>query len=283
MKLKLEDARPDQQSSFRLLTPKLHDRFYWHYHPEYELIFIDGADGNRHIGEHIAKYEGSDLAFIGPYVPHLNFDYGLRTAYEKVVIQLREDFLGERFLEAPELSEVKLLFERARQGIVFHGKTKQQVGEMMRAMTQAHHFRQLMLLLDIFQTLATSDEWTPLAARPIENAYDLKAEQRMKQVYYFVAEQFGRKITIDELAKLTYLSEAAFCRFFKKMNGMTFIEYLNRYRIHQAKQLLHQGHSVTDTCFQSGFESLSYFNKTFKKLAGMNPMQFRQGVIGVRE
>jgi AraC-like DNA-binding protein len=278
MKLKLEDARPDQQSSFRLLTPKLHDRFYWHYHPEFELIYIEGASGNRHIGEHISKFEGSDLAFIGPYVPHLNFDYGLRTSYEKVVIQLREDFLGERFLEAPELSEVKSLFERARQGIVFHGKTKLRVGEMMLAMTEAHHFRQLMLLLDIFQTLATSDEWMPLAARPIENAYDLKAEQRMKQVHYFVAEHFARKITIAELAKLTYLTEATFCRFFKKMNGMTFIEYLNRHRIHQAKQLLHLGHSVTDACFQSGFESLSYFNKTFKKLAGMNPMQFKQEV-----
>ncbi|MBK8566634.1 MAG: helix-turn-helix domain-containing protein [Saprospiraceae bacterium] len=283
MKLKLEDARPDQQSSFRLLTPKLNDRFYWHYHPEYELIFIEGADGNRHIGDHISKYEGSDLAFIGPYLPHLNFDYGLRTDYEKVVLQLRQDFLGERFMEAPELSEVKALFERAKQGIVFHGKTKLQVGEMMRAMTQARHFRQLLLLLDIFQILATSNEWTPLGANPIEKAYDLKAEQRMKQVHYFVAEEYARKITILELAKQTYLSEAAFCRFFKKMNGITFTEYLNRYRVHQAKQLLHQGHTVTDACFQCGFESLSYFNKTFKKLAGLNPLQFKQQVRGVRE
>ncbi len=278
MKLKLEDARPDQQSSFRLLTPKIHDRFYWHYHPEYELIYIEGADGNRHIGEHIEKYEGSDLAFIGPYIPHLNFDYGLRTDYEKVVVQLREDFLGERFMGAPELSEVQSLFVRARQGIVFHGKTKQQVGEMMRVMPHERHFRQLMLLLDIFQTLATSDEWTPLAVRPIENTYDLKAEQRMKKVHYFIAEQYGRKIAVEEMAAMTFLSEAAFCRFFKKMNGMTFTEYLNRFRIHHAKQLLHQGQTVTDACFQSGFESLSYFNKTFKKLAGMNPMQFKQRV-----
>jgi AraC-like DNA-binding protein len=280
MKLKLEDARPDQQSSFRLLTPKLHDRFYWHYHPEYELIFIEGADGNRHIGEHISKFEGSDLVFIGPYLPHLNFDYGLRTDYHKVVVQLKEDFLGSQFLQAPELTDVRSLFERARQGIVFHGETKSKVGAMLQAMTGERHFRQLMRLLDIFQLLATSHEWTPLQAIAIEHTYDLKAEQRMKQVHYHVAEHFTRKITVQELAALTYLSEAAFCRFFKKISGLTFTEYLNRYRIHQAKQLLLQGHSVTDTCFQSGFESLSYFNKTFKKLVGMNPMQFKQQVRG---
>ncbi len=280
MKLKLEDARPDQQSSFRLLTPKLHDHFYWHYHPEYELIFIEGADGNRHIGEHIAKFEGSDLVFIGPYLPHLNFDYGLRTDYQKVVVQLKEDFLGSQFMQAPELTDVRSLFERARQGIVFHGETKMQVGNMLQAMTGERHFRQLMLLLDIFQLLAISNEWTPLQAAAIEHTYDLKAEQRMKQVHYHVAEHFIRKISVQELAAMTYLSEAAFCRFFKKMSSLTFTEYLNRYRIHQAKQLLLQGHSVTDTCFQSGFESLSYFNKTFKKLAGMNPMQFKQQVRG---
>ncbi|MCC6723108.1 MAG: helix-turn-helix domain-containing protein [Saprospiraceae bacterium] len=280
MKLKLEDAKPDSKSSFRLLTPKLHDRFYWHYHPEYELIFIEGADGNRHIGEHIAKFEGSDLVFIGPYLPHLNFDYGLRTDYQKVVVQLKEDFLGEQFLQAPELSDVRLLFERARQGIVFHGETKARVGKMMQAMTGEHHFSQLMLLLAIFQILATTEDWTPLRVKAIEHTYDLKVEQRLKQVHYHITAHYARKITVQELAALTFLSETAFCRFFKKTSGLTFTEYLNRYRIHQAKQLLLQGNSVTDTCFLSGFESLSYFNKTFKKLAGMNPMQFKQQVRG---
>ena len=210
-------------------------------------------------------------------MPHLNFDYGLRTDYEKVVVQLREDFLGANFLAAPELADIKNLFERARQVLVFHGETKRKVGAMMQAMTGEQHFRQLMLLLEIFQTLATSEESEPLLASPIEHSYDLKVEQRIKQVHYFVAEHFARKIDLAELASLTHLSTAAFCRFFKKMSGLTFTEFLNRYRIQQAKLLLLQGFSVTDTCFQSGFESLSYFNKAFKKIAGMNPMQFKQG------
>ena len=279
MKVILEDARPDAQRSFRVLTPKLNDRFYWHYHPEYEIIFIDGANGTRHIGEHISKYEGSDLAFIGPYVPHLNFDYGLRNDYEKVVVQLRDDFLGAHFLTTPELSDINNLFERARQVLIFHGETKRKVGAMMQAMTGVQHFRQLMLLLEIFQTLATSEEVEPLLASPIEHSYDIKVEQRIKQVHYHVAEHFARKIELEEIASLTHFSTAAFCRFFKKKSGLTFTEFLNRYRIQQSKLLLMQGRNVTETCFQSGFESLSYFNKTFKKITGMNPMQFKQGVL----
>jgi AraC-like DNA-binding protein len=280
MKVKLEDVRPDAESSFRLLTPKISGRFYWHYHPEFELLYIEGANGSRHIGEHISRYEGSDLAFIGPYIPHLNFDYGVQTDYEKVVVQLREDFLGKGFLAAPELTDIRQLFERAKRGLVFYGETKRQAGEWIKSLPTQPRFRQLMLLMEIFQLLASSEEVETLEARPLENSTALKEQQRMKQIEHFVALHFQRVINMEELAQLANLSPAAFCRFFKRMSRMTFTEYLNRYRIQQSKLLLMQGKSVTDTCFQSGFENLSYFNKTFKKLAGENPTSFKQRVLG---
>ena len=103
MKLQLEQINPDTDSSFHLLlTPHLSDVFLWHYHPEYEIVYIEGANGTRHVGEHISRYEGSDLVFIGPNSPHLNFDYGVKTDHHKVVVQLKENFVGEHFWQAPE-------------------------------------------------------------------------------------------------------------------------------------------------------------------------------------
>ena len=99
MKVKLEEVTKDADSSFRiLLTPNLNEIFYWHFHPEYEIVFVEGACGTLHIGDHISRYEGSDLVFIGPNVPHLNFDYGVQTTCETVVVQIKEDFLGKDFL-----------------------------------------------------------------------------------------------------------------------------------------------------------------------------------------
>lgn len=275
MRLKLEDIRPDGASSFRLLTPKLHDRFYWHYHPEYEIVYLEGSDGNRHIGEHTGRFEGSELAFIGPYIPHLNFDYGIQGAYQKVVVQLRDDFLGPGFFEAPEMADVKRLFDMARQGVVFHGETKRQVGQLLKQLTVERHFRQLMLLLEVFQELATSPDAQLLGVSPIEDSYNLREHQRLKAVHHFVGSHFQRKLEVAEVAALACLSPSAFCRFFKRMNGLTFTDYVNRHRVAHAQRLLVQGASVSEACFQSGFESLSYFNKTFKKLAGQNPMAYR--------
>jgi hypothetical protein len=90
MKTELERIVANENSSLRLMVnPNLSDFFFWHFHPEYELVFIDGANGTRHVGKHVSKFEGSDLVFIGSNIPHLNFDYGIKTPYEKIVVHLK--------------------------------------------------------------------------------------------------------------------------------------------------------------------------------------------------
>ncbi|GAB3924523.1 AraC family transcriptional regulator [Larkinella terrae] len=277
MKAYLEEIQTDVDSSFRLLlTPHLNDFFMWHFHPEYELVFIEGANGPRHVGDHLSRYEGSDLVFIGSYVPHLNFDYGVRTDYRKVVIQMRADFLRDNFQKMPELAAIARLFGQARHGIAFYGSTKRLVGKRLMRFHELDHFRQLIELLEIFQILATSQESTLLNNRPVEFPYNRKEQQRLQRVYRFIDENYQRKIEMAELADLTNLTVAAFCRYFKKMTRMTFTEFVNQYRVREAKRLLLADQSVTEVCFASGFESLSYFNRIFKRVTGQNPVGFKR-------
>ncbi len=277
MKVAREQIQPDSDSSFHiLLTPHLNDTFFWHYHPEYEIVYIEGASGTRHVGDHISRYEGSDLVFIGPNIPHLNFDYGVRTDYRKVVVQLNESFLGTGFWQAPEFGAITRLFERARAGLSFHGQTKQQVGEQLQQLAELPAFERIMALLQIFQHLAHSTECQSLDGKPVSSAYNLKEEQRLKRVYLFVEEQYARRIDINEVASLSNLTPAAFCRYFKRMTGLTFTQFLNQYRINQAQNLLLAGRNVTEACFASGFEGLSYFNKIFRRVVGENPLAFKK-------
>ncbi|QHT66560.1 AraC family transcriptional regulator [Rhodocytophaga rosea] len=277
MKIKLEEIRPDTNRSFRLLlTPHLNDLFFWHYHPEYEIVYIEGASGTRHIGEHISAYENSDLVFIGPNIPHLNFDYGVKTDYQEVVVQLKEDFLGQNLHSVPEFSDIASLFEKARQGISFYGETKRIIGEKLNRLSGLQHFDQLIELLHILQLMAISTECLLLHHKPIAHYYNLKEQQRIQRVYRYIEENYQQKITVEEMAGITSLTTAAFCRYFKKMTRLTFTEFVNQYRINQAKKLLLQHKNVTEACFESGFESLSYFNKIFKRLTGENPVQFKK-------
>ncbi|MBL7814218.1 MAG: helix-turn-helix domain-containing protein [Saprospiraceae bacterium] len=279
MKLIYENFAPDAGSSFRFLTPQLNDFFYWHYHPEYEIVYLEGADGTRHVGEHISRFEGSDLVLIGPYIPHLNFDYGIKKPYKKYVLHIKEDFLEKTFAQMPELSDIKDLFEQARKGVYFYGQSKQQIGETLKNLFQKTHFEQFMAVLELLQTMSKCSEKDTLHANPIGQHYNLKEQQRLKIVYAYIEAHYHERMDIMDLAKLTHLTHAAFCRYFKKMTLMTFTEFVNQYRVNQAKKLLLLDNTVTEICFQCGFESLSYFNRIFKKVTSMSPLQFKKSVL----
>jgi AraC-like DNA-binding protein len=280
MKIQLESIKPNSESSFHLmLNPRLNNFFFWHFHPEYELVFIEGADGTRHVGEHISRFESSDLVLIGPYIPHLNFDYGIKTDYQKTVLHLQPDFLNGVLQKAPELAAIHQLFEKSSHGIAFSGKIKAIVGKMLQNLHQFSPFEQFLEVLRLLQILANSDEMSLLHDAPVENQFNKKAQERLQLLYRFIDENYQRKIEILEIANLCHMTEAAFCRYFKKMTRLTFTDFLNHYRISQAKRLLLLDKNVSETCYECGFESVSYFNRIFKKITLENPSGFKKRYI----
>jgi len=277
MKVKREAIQPDADSSFKiLLTPNLNDLFYWHFHPEYEIVYVEAETGVRHIGDHISRYRSSDLALIGPNIPHLNFDYGVKEIAETIVVQMKEHFLGAAFFALPEIASINDLFDRAKTGLAFYGETKRLASEKLKELIHLSHFDQLIALLQVFQLLALSKEVTSLNTRPIANASILKEQQRLHKIYHFIETHYQDRIDVNEVARLSNLTIPAFCRYFKKSTHLTFTGFLNQYRINQSKKFLLSDSNVTEACYASGFENLSYFNKTFKKLTGENPLQFKR-------
>ncbi|MCF2444507.1 AraC family transcriptional regulator [Dyadobacter sp. CY345] len=277
MKIIRENIAPDEGSSFKvLLTPGLNDTFLWHFHPEYEIVFVEGTSGTRHVGDHTSVYEGSDLVFIGPNIPHLNFDYGVRTECEQVIIQMKENFLGKDFLDIPELKSIKSLFQNSHYGLSFSGLTKQIAGEKLKELPKLEHFDQLMSLLQILKLLASSDDITVLNSLPAGNKSLQKEQMRMDSIYKYVETHFDQRPDVNFIAEQVNLTTAAFCRFFKKNTKMTFTDFVNQYRINQAKNYLLQDKTISETCFAVGFESLSYFNKLFRKIEGENPSEFKK-------
>lgn len=277
MKLSLENIKPDEGSSFKiLLTPNLNEIYYWHFHPEIELVYVEAEKGVRHIGDHICTYEGSDLALIGSYIPHLNFDYGVKSTVETVVVQFKQHFYEDPFYKQPEMQLIYDLMERAKTGIAFYGETKNKAGVLLKKLNGLGSFDQLLLLIQIFQLLAVSAEYNLLNVRPIASHAVIKEQERMHVIYKYVEAHFQSPIKIIDIASKVNLTEAAFCRYFKKATKLTYTHFVNQYRINHAKKLLMQQANVTEACYDTGFESLSYFNKIFKKITGENPSAYRK-------
>ena len=282
MKVEFEIIEPDLGSSFKLIQWRSeNDKFFWHQHPEYEIIYVKKGSGKLHIGNHLGEYQEGEVMFLGPYLPHTGLGYGVIGQHEEIIVQLKDIFLGNDFMSIPEMASIRKLFERAIFGISFSGKTRSLIAEKMENLTQVQGLDRLIRLLEILKILSTSTEFKILNSRDSRYDFRHQDEERINRIYHYVEQYYTKEIKIAEIAEIANLAVPSFCRYFKKMTHMTFTDFLNEFRINNACKLLHTNMGISDVCFESGFNNISHFNKTFKLVKGKSPREYRKEVLYV--
>lgn len=252
---------------------------FWHYHPEIELVYVNGGSGKRQIGSHVSYYQQGDLILIGANLPHCGFTDSLTDNDRETVIQFNPDFLGKNFWEIPEMRNVRVLLERAKNGIVFHGEDKNLIGDKIEALSSLTNYKRLLGLLDILNMLENAKDFTLLNAEGFVLDTELEDNNRINVIFNFVKNEFKRNIALEEIAGVVSMTVPAFCRYFKKTTGKTFVQFVNEYRLVHAAKLLHEKQiSITDVCYESGFNNFSHFNKQFKKFTGKSPSLYRNEI-----
>ena len=133
-----------------------------------------------------------------------------------------------------------------------------------------------MKILAILKELAKSEEYTVLNVDGYAMEIEPRDSKRINKVYDFVRDNFQRQISLDEIADVVSMTEPAFCRYFKKLSGKTFTQFVNEYRlVHASKLLSERPDNITDICFECGFNNFSHFNKLFKAFTGKSPSRYR--------
>ncbi len=276
----LEKIVPEFGSSFHLenFTKNYKNKNpIWHYHPEIEIVYVNGGSGKRQIGSHLSYYRNGALLLIGSNVPHCGFTDQLTGNRSETILQMLPDFTGTTFLELPEMRGISALLMRAQRGIDFHGTAKQKIGKLIEDLKSLNPFEKLLGILTILKTMESSEEYTLLNAEGFTIETSMQDNNRINIIFNFVQKEFTRAITITEIANLVSMSIPGFCRYFKKVTNKTFVEFLNEYRLVHATKLLHEQQiSITDVCFESGFSNFSHFNKLFKKFTGKTPSAYRK-------
>lgn len=259
----------------QFIDKSCHDKPQWHFHPEYEIVYIPEGTGKRHIGNHIGRYENGELIFMAPNLPHLSY----AAKGNEIVVQLKEDFLGLPFLQIPEMAAIKQLFVRGRTGLIFTKETKHQIGRMLQGMVEMSPFDRLLGLLQVLQVMATTKDYQSLNATGFAVEVNPQDQNRMEVIYHHVEQHFQRTIPLEEVAKLISMTVPAFCRYFKKLTNRTFTQMVNEFRITYASRLLRDEHmSIAAISFESGFNNLSHFNKQFRQITGVSPREYRKSL-----
>lgn len=249
---------------------------FWHYHPEIELVYINEGSGKRLVGSHSSFYRNGNLIFIGSNLPHCGFTDTLEENQRETVIQMLPSFLGETFFNLPELHQVKTLLQRSQYGIVFHGEDKRRIGALIEDLNTQSPISRLLGLIHILKELSEAKRYTLLNAEGYLLEAKIEDNQRINLIFNFVRKEFKRSISLDEISELVNMTKPAFCRYFKKITGKTFIKFVNDYRLTHAAKMLHEEQvSILDVSLESGFNNFSHFNKTFKAFTGRTPSEYR--------
>ncbi len=92
----------------------------------------------------------------------------------------------------------------------------------------------------------------------------------------FIADQYSEEISLEDVAKQVNMSAFYFCKMFKKATGLTFTDYLARIRVEKVKNLLlNPNKRISEAAYEVGFQSLSQFNRVFRRIAGESPTTYR--------
>jgi AraC-like DNA-binding protein len=255
----------------------------WHFHPEYQLFMVLKGSGTRFIGDNVRPYKEGDITFTGPDLPHLwRSDHESPSIEdhswsEGIVVYFHENILGESLLKKEEAIKIRQLLKNSVRGLDIHGKAAQHTTKMLRKLLHSEGFDSILELLKILNYLSKTDELEILASPGYTNSLKEGDTERMSLVYAYVMKHFKRKIPASELAELTNMTPTSFSRYFKIHANKTFSEFVSEIRIgHACKLLIEKKMNVSQACYESGFQTLSNFNRQFRAITNRTPLAYKR-------
>ncbi len=286
MRLVFEKVSDSEGSSFAFHRggQELFDCPY-HMHPEVEILHIITGQGLLVVGDHVGRFAPGDLVLLGGGLPHIlrtdDAAPGQDTPPELRYVQFRPADFGERFWDLREMQPAAQLLTQGSRGLRFdHEATGQALAlldRMWAASGSARHLR----MIEVLGTLAGAAQWLPMASLGYAPKVTHRDSERLNRAMSYISDHLTDTLTLDAVAAQAGLSRQAFSRFFHRLVGMSYLDYVLSLRLSLARRcLLESEKGVAEIAFQVGFNNLSNFNRQFRKVMGTAPRSFRATVPG---
>jgi len=252
----------------------------WHFHEEYEIIYILQGNGVRLVGDNLSNFQSGELVLVGPNIAHLWRTIENVSSVDRIIIKFDEFPGGINLFSLPEFASIKALLKKAETGIAFGAETIEEVQQQIIELSKADGAQKLICLLNILSILSRSSDIKLLSNPFLKISPHNLEENRLSKVITYISENYDKDLALEDVADIASMTIQSFCRFFKKRTNKTFIQFLNEYRIGKVCVLLVENKmSVSEICYDLGFNSTTNFNRVFKKLYSCTPMEYRKKYV----
>lgn len=266
------------------LSPVLHT------HDSIQINYIYSGSARHMVHDNVCDVVHGDIFVIPPFVPHLlspaeqaaaeiiEFEFlpsFINPAFDRVTTS--EAFWDFAYIE-PFLVEENLVKPRLN----LAGKIQIEVENLLNEALRENELRRpgfelliksLLLKLLVIVGRELTEDLTDSKTRPLFDRH----RDAIKGAINYIEEHFTENLTIDSVAKMFMLSPSFFGYLFKNLTSKTFTEYLKNLRIAKAAEMLKTSDKkVIEICYESGFNNLNHFNRTFKQSIGVSPGTYRK-------
>lgn len=255
-----------------------------HYHPEFEINFIQNGSGvKRVVGDNIEDIDAIELVLVGPNLYHgWELNKCKNDKIHEITIQFHNDLFDESLLSRKIMSPIKDMFQRSIHGILFSKKTAEELAPRIVKISKLDGMDYFLEITSILYDLANSRNQRLLSTYTVDHD-TFEEYDKMKLIYDFVQNNFAEKITLEDVSKVACMSSISFGRFIKKRTGKTFVNYINDIRIgYAARWLVEKDLSISEIAFKSGFNNIANFNRSFKAFKKRTPSQYREDFSGLK-
>jgi len=250
----------------------------WHFHNEFELMYIIKGDGVRIVGDNMDYFNNEELVFIGSGVPHVfkNEMNNFQDEVDYIVVKFNRTIGGQDIFRIPELSSINNFLKRSNKGLIFPKSTARSLKKQMLKLSKSKNESRIILLLKILKTLSSHKNYHELSSDNFIMKDGSATKDRTKKVINYISENYNKNISLEDLASVSYMTTNSFCFYFKNRTGKTAFQFIREYRINKACQMLINGEkNVSQVCFDTGFNSLSSFNRVFKSLKHISASEYK--------
>ncbi len=283
MKAILIELAPQHSSLITVKQVKEHDfNATFHFHDFCELSFVKKSSGKRVVGDSITNFFDGDLVLMSPNLPHMWYGdtdplLKINKSVEAIVTYFPIDFIEKLCNHDKDVTKNQNLFEKAKRGMCFKGNAKKKITKRLEKMLNLEGLPQMIEFLKVINIMLNTEEYELLAGLSYSHSYNEKDTERMNEVYKYIMKNFTNPISLEIIASVANMTPPAFCSFFKKRTRKSFTQFLNELRIgHACKLLQNERLSVSDICFESGYQNFVSFNKNFKEIMGQTPSVYRK-------
>jgi AraC-like DNA-binding protein len=239
------------------------------------------------VGDSIQSFQPGEVVFTGPHLPHIwrcdetYFKGQSPQMAEGLVVYFGEDFPSVQWMSREEMKAVQKLFNRSRRGILFSGTESRKLMPLLLELPLLTGLDGLIKLLHVLDLLSASRQFTYLSSRIYEEEM-AEDSGRMKLMYAHILKNYRQKISLTDMADMLHMTPTSFSRFFSAKNGKPLMQFIAELRIRHACTLLtEKDSSVEEICYESGFNTLSNFNRKFREITGKKPLQYRKEFLGL--